>query len=123
MKEDTVSKYMAAINEGCSAKVVKVKNEGLKIGGPGKIVEIDEVHLAERKYMRGTELVSEHFWVFGMIEVEGGWIEFEDEELYKRLIKSEKPRFSTMPKKCLTKQRRRNAPRRRSPRGMPRRCP
>ena len=93
MKEETVSKYMRAINEICSTKVVNMKNDGLKIGGPGKIVEIDEVHLAERKYMRGTELVSEHFWVFGMIEVEGGWIEFEDEELYKRLIKSEKAKI------------------------------
>ena len=122
MKEDTVSKYMAAIIEVCSAKVVKMENGGLNIGGPGKIVEIDDVHLAERKYIRGTELVWEHFWVFGMIEVEGGWIAFEDEELYKRLIKREKSRFSITPKKCLTKPRRRNA-QRRSPRGMPRRCP
>ena len=57
------------------------------------IVEIDEVHLAERKYMRGTELVSEHFWVFGMIEVKGGWVEFKDEGLFKRLIKSEKAKI------------------------------
>ena len=71
MKEETVTKYMEAINEVCSLKVAQMKNEGLMIGGPGKIVEIDEVHLAQREYIRGSELVSEHFGVFGMIEVEG----------------------------------------------------
>ena len=70
-----------------------MKNGGVMVGGPGKIVENDEVNIAERKYMRGSELVSEHFWVFGMIEVEGGWVEFQDEELYKRFIRSEKAKI------------------------------
>ena len=43
--------------------------------------------------MKGAELVSEHFWVFGMIEVKGDWVEFKDEGLFKRLIKSEKTKI------------------------------
>jgi transposase-like protein len=44
--------------------VVKVQNFQ-KIGGDGKKVEVDETHVAVRKYHRGRELVSEHYWVVG----------------------------------------------------------
>ena len=41
-----------------------------KIGGPGKIVEIDETHVSSRpKNNSGRELVKkEHFWIFGGVE-------------------------------------------------------
>ena len=70
VKEVIVMKFMRAINEVCSKKIVWLMNDWLLFGGPGKIVEIDEVHLAEGKYMRGSELLSEHFLVFGIIRVE-----------------------------------------------------
>jgi hypothetical protein len=38
-----------------------------KIGGPGQTVEIDEAHIAKRKYSRGRVLISEHYWILGMI--------------------------------------------------------
>ena len=40
LKEETMSKYVKAINEICSTKVVKMKSEGLMISGPGKSVEM-----------------------------------------------------------------------------------
>ena len=39
-----------------------------KLGGPGKIVEIDESKIGKRKYHRGH--VVEGQWVFGRIEVD-----------------------------------------------------
>jgi transposase len=38
-----------------------------QIGGPGKIVEVDETHIFSRKYHRGRMLVSESVWVVGAI--------------------------------------------------------
>ncbi len=117
MKEKTVIKYMNVIHQVCSKKIETMKDQEWKIGGKGTIVEIDEIHLAVRKYQRGTQLVSEHFWVFGMIEVQGGWVQFEDESLYKRLIKSEKEkiiRHATvlLDKKTQRKQREEKKPKR-----------
>ena len=48
IKEETVTKYMKAINEVCSQRIVEMKSHDFRIGGTGTIVEIDEVHLAER---------------------------------------------------------------------------
>ena len=48
----------------CSNKVL---NAGIKLGGLGKTVEIDELKFgAKRKYKRGR--VSEGPWVFGVVE-------------------------------------------------------
>ena len=45
----------------------KVLNAGIKLGGLGKTVEIDESKFgAKRKYKRGR--VSEGPWVFGVVE-------------------------------------------------------
>ena len=39
-----------------------------QIGGPGKIVEVDEHHLATRKNNVGQVLASQQEWVLGMVE-------------------------------------------------------
>ena len=45
----------------------KVLNAGIKLGGLGKTVEIDELKFgAKRKYKRGR--FSEGPWVFGVVE-------------------------------------------------------
>ncbi|KAL7743276.1 hypothetical protein ACLKA6_016217 [Drosophila palustris] len=46
------------------------RNSRVRIGGPGKIVEIDEAKVGKRKYNRGR--VVEGQWVFGGIERESG---------------------------------------------------
>ncbi|KAL7724276.1 hypothetical protein ACLKA6_013700 [Drosophila palustris] len=46
------------------------KNSRVRIGGPDKIVEIDEAKVGKRKYNRGR--VVEGQWVFGGIERESG---------------------------------------------------
>ena len=36
-----------------------------KIGGPGKVVELDESHLSTKaKYRRGRKVGTEQFWAF-----------------------------------------------------------
>jgi transposase len=38
-----------------------------QIGGPGKIIEVDETQIFSRKYHRGRMLVSESIWFVGAI--------------------------------------------------------
>ena len=50
--------------------VLKRMKEGgkMKLGGPGRVVEVDECHLFTRKYGRGKPLANESLWVVGLIE-------------------------------------------------------
>ena len=59
----TVSRYMKLIRIAC---VILLKKKNTKIGGPGKVVEIDEALLHRRKYERGR--MKESGWVVGGIE-------------------------------------------------------
>ncbi|KAM8702535.1 hypothetical protein ACLKA7_005651 [Drosophila subpalustris] len=45
-------------------------NRRQRIGGPDKIVEIDEAKVGKRKYNRGRAVEGQ--WVFGGVEREGG---------------------------------------------------
>ena len=41
-------------------------NKLTRIGGPGKVVELDESHLSTKaKYRRGRKVGTEQFWAFG----------------------------------------------------------
>ncbi|ULT84863.1 hypothetical protein L3Y34_013506 [Caenorhabditis briggsae] len=44
------------------------KNSNFLLGGPGKIVEIDESHMYKAKYNRGHMLRRKSIWIFGMTE-------------------------------------------------------
>ncbi|UMM40743.1 hypothetical protein L5515_017260 [Caenorhabditis briggsae] len=44
------------------------KNPNFLLGGPGKIVEIDESHMYKAKYNRGHMLRRKSIWIFGMTE-------------------------------------------------------
>lgn len=67
-----------------------------KVGGPGKLVVVDETVLAKRKYHRGRPVARETCWVFGIYDVESkqGTLEFiqnrsRDEMIPKILAKVE----------------------------------
>ena len=64
LSKPTVIRALGELRTLCSNKIL---NSGMKIGGVGKTVEIDESKFgAKRKYQRGR--VSEGPWVFGAIE-------------------------------------------------------
>ena len=64
LSKPTVVRALGELRTICSNKVL---NAGIKIGGLGKTVEIDESKFgAKRKYKRGR--VSEGLWVFGIVE-------------------------------------------------------
>ena len=64
LSKPTVIHALSELRTICSNKVL---NAGIKLGGLGKTVEIDESKFgAKRKYKRGR--VSEGPWVFGVVE-------------------------------------------------------
>ncbi|XP_078362352.1 uncharacterized protein LOC144646583 [Oculina patagonica] len=64
LSKPTVIRALSELRTICSNKIL---NAGIKIGGVGKTVEIDESKFgAKRKYQRGR--VSEGPWVFGAVE-------------------------------------------------------
>lgn len=63
ISKNTVTDWMNFCREVCVEVVVR---ESVKLGGPGKIVEIDESKFSKRKYNRGKRVKGE--WVFGGVE-------------------------------------------------------
>ena len=59
------------------------------LGGPGKVIEIDEVFVVKRKYNVGKRLVKEELVIFGITELEGGAVQILDDELYDYLVQKE----------------------------------
>ena len=48
----------------CSHQLLRVKNGGFKLGGPGTVLQIDESVSTKRKYHRGRKIKEQ--WIFGM---------------------------------------------------------
>ena len=63
--DETVVDWYNFCREVCSEVIEK---ENVKVGGPGKVVEIDESKFGKRKYHKGRR--KDGVWVFGGIERE-----------------------------------------------------
>ena len=50
-------------------------NTGGKIGGEGKVVEVDETKIGKRKFNRGR--LTDGHWIFGMVERDSGKLRLE----------------------------------------------
>jgi transposase-like protein len=76
LSQNTVVDWNNMIREICSAKFVRETNP--QLGGPGKIVQIDESVIYKPKYNRGHAMNEPAKWIFAMYDVEKkiGAIEF-----------------------------------------------
>ena len=45
-----------------------IDKKNLKMGGPGKIVEIDESLYAKVKHSKGKDLMRPQVWTFGLVQ-------------------------------------------------------
>ena len=69
----TVKGYIESIQKALCEKVKTMREEGqLKLGGPGKVVEVDELFVCSRKYGRGKRMAKEETWILGLTEVDAG---------------------------------------------------
>ena len=86
----TVKRYITVLREALSACAKKEHREGrLKLGGEGKVVEVDEMFVCHRKYHRGRRHAKEGVWVLGLTEVKAASHPIEDPLLLKKLKKDE----------------------------------
>ena len=105
----TVKRYITVLREALSACAKKEHREGrLKLGGIGKVVEIDEMFVCHRKYHRGRRHAKEGVWVLGLTEVKSASHPIEDPRLLKRLKKDEAAREKAAQKRL--EQRKRKLP-------------
>ena len=62
------------------------------LGGPGKVIEIDEMFVVKRKYNVGKRLAKEELVVFGITERDGCPVQILNDELYAYLVDKEDDR-------------------------------
>ena len=67
----TINKYIESLREALSAAAKQEQKEGrLKLGGPGKVVEVDEMPICRRKYESSKRTAKEGIWIVGLTEVD-----------------------------------------------------
>lgn len=71
----TISKYFKLFREIIFSLVEDIKNENELLGGEGKIIEVHECLIGNRKYNRGRFKISS--WILGMVERKSGNVRFE----------------------------------------------
>jgi hypothetical protein len=67
--EATAIDYYSLFREVCAIVILNDLTR-VKLGGPGRVVEIDESLVSKRKYERGKILARSNLWVVGGIERE-----------------------------------------------------
>ena len=74
----TMTKYQRIV-ERTMVKTIDdlVQNDQMKLGGPGKVVEIDEAYFTVEKYGMGRE-PAKKVWILGMAEVDEPVVEVTD---------------------------------------------
>ena len=89
----TIQSYITTFREALCAAVKEKRRSGeLMLGGPGKVVEVDEMFLSHRKYKRGRKLEKEGTWVLGLTEVDASSHPIENPEALEKLIDREDKR-------------------------------
>ena len=89
----TVRRYITALRDALCASVRKKHLLGeLKLGGEGKVVEVDETFLCHRKYNVGRKTVKEGTWVLGLTEVDAASHPIENAEALAKLREREEKR-------------------------------
>ena len=90
LQPETVRKYVDVVRSVMGNTTQKMYRswEG-QLGGPGKVVEIDEAFPVKNKYHVGRILAKQGVIVFGMTERTGGRTVVNDEGLYRYLVKKE----------------------------------
>ena len=82
ISESTIMDFWSYCREVCMVRVDAYFEELGQIGGPGKIVEIDQMKFGRRKYERGR--VIEGTWIFGALDIESNELRLEICPLNKR---------------------------------------
>ena len=86
MNEKTTRKYLNIIRDIVDKTMQdEYKQMEGKLGGEGKIIEIDEMIATKRKFNRGRVPPKQHVLIFGMTQRDGGPVRVEDGELYNYL--------------------------------------
>ena len=93
LNEKTVRKYLDVIRVVVNSTIERRYEEmELSLGGPGKIIEIDEMIATKRKYGKGRIPAKQCVLIFGMTELEGGPVQVTDPELFNYILEKDRSR-------------------------------
>ncbi|XP_065214072.1 uncharacterized protein LOC135841166 [Planococcus citri] len=77
-QNNSIVQWQQYARDICSTQLLKIWNSGFQLGGPGKVVEIDEALFVKRKYNRGRlpktwmsvddEDAADLRWIFGIYD-------------------------------------------------------
>ncbi len=77
LSSETIADWFSYLREVSAFILEKIYNNSGQIGGPGRIVQLDETKFGKRKYNRGKRV--EGSWILGMIEIDAEETNYEGE--------------------------------------------